>query len=90
MGSSDGQHEASGEAVRPRTPWQDLDHLDARTGQYRVEGGRELCGPIADEEPELGNLLADVHHQVADLLSGRGPVGMRVGFENSVWVADLR
>ena len=37
----DGQHEAFGEAVRPRTPGRDLDHLDARVRQ-RVERGREL------------------------------------------------
>ena len=48
----DGQHEAFGEAVRPRAPRRDLDHLDARIGQHRVERGRELSGPIADEEPE--------------------------------------
>jgi hypothetical protein len=31
------QHEAFGEAVRPRTPRRDLDHLDARIRQDRVE-----------------------------------------------------
>jgi hypothetical protein len=39
-----GQHEAFGEAVRPRTPWRDLDHLDARVRQDGVERGRELSG----------------------------------------------
>ncbi len=34
---SDGQDEAFGEAVRPRTPRRDLDHLDARVRQDRVE-----------------------------------------------------
>jgi hypothetical protein len=47
-----GQHEAFGEAVRPRAAWWDLDHLDACIGQHRVERSRELTGPIADEEPE--------------------------------------
>ena len=51
----DGQHEAFGEAVRPRTPRRDLDHLDARVRQDRVERRRELPGPIADEEPEPGD-----------------------------------
>ncbi len=46
-----GQHEAFGEAVRARTPRRDLNHLDARVRQGRVERGRELPGPIADEEP---------------------------------------
>ena len=49
---ADGQHEALGEAVRPRTARRDLDHLDTGIGQYRVERGRELAGAIADEEPE--------------------------------------
>src|SRR3954454_10796584 len=48
---ADGQDEAFGEAVRPRTPGWDLDHLDTRLGQHRAERGRELSGPVADEEP---------------------------------------
>jgi len=47
-----GEDEAFGEAVRPRTPRRDPDHLDARIGQHRVERGGELPSPIADEEPE--------------------------------------
>ena len=49
---ADGQYEAFGEAVRPRVPWWDLDHLDTDIGQHRVERGRELAGAIADQEPE--------------------------------------
>jgi hypothetical protein len=69
---SDGQHDAFGEAFRPRTPRRDLDHLDTRTGdtrigQHRVERGRELPGPIADEEPEPPDVLAEVHHELADV-----------------------
>ena len=48
----DREDEAFGEAVRPRTPRRDLDHLDARICHDRVERGRELTGPVADEEPE--------------------------------------
>ena len=51
---SDGQHEAFGEAVRSGTTGRDLDHLDARIRQHRVERRRELTGAIADEEPEPG------------------------------------
>ena len=43
---SGGQHEAFGEAVRPRTPRRDLDHLDTGVGQDRVERRRKLPGPI--------------------------------------------
>ena len=87
---ADGQHEAFGEAVRPRTPRRDLDHLDARIRQHRVERGRELSGPIADEEPEPRDVFAEVHDEVAGLLGGPGPVGMRGHAQDvQVAVADL-
>ena len=53
----DGQHDAFGEAVRPRTPRRNPDHLDARVRQDRIERCRELTGPIADEESKLANLI---------------------------------
>ena len=74
----DGQHEAFGEAVRPRTARRDLDHLDARVRQDRVERRRELPGPVADEEPEPGGVFAEVHDEVAGLLCGPGPSGCPV------------
>src|SRR6476620_3032856 len=74
--SADGQHETFGEAVRPWTPWRDLDHLDARVRNDRVERRRELTGPIADQEPEPSNILAEVHHEVASLLRRPGSIGM--------------
>jgi hypothetical protein len=70
------QDEPFGEAVRPRTARRDLDHLDARVRQDRVELCRELTGPVADEEPESGGAFAEVHQQVAGLLGGPAPVGM--------------
>ena len=56
----DCQHEAFGEAVRPRTERRDLDHLDARVRQDRVERTRELTGPAANlsgsiSRPEAAN-----------------------------------
>jgi hypothetical protein len=74
---ADGQHGAFGEAVRPRTPGRDLDHFDARVRHDRVERYRELTGPIADEEPKSGGMVAEVHDEVAGLLGGPGPVGIR-------------
>jgi hypothetical protein len=53
-----GQHETFGKAVRPWTPGRDLDHLDARVRQDRVERRRELTGAVADEEPEPGDVFA--------------------------------
>ena len=73
---SDGQHEAFGEAVRPWTPRRDLHHLDAGVRHDRVEGSRELTGPIADEEPKPGGMVAEIHQQVAGLLRGPRPIGM--------------
>ena len=70
------QHEAFGEAVRLRTTRWDLDHLDTRTGEHRVERVRELSGAVADEEPEPRDVFAELHDQVAGLLCGPRPVGM--------------
>ena len=61
---ADGQHEAFGEAVRPRTPGWDLDHLDARIREHRVERAGVLPGPIADEEPKPRCLIAEVHDEL--------------------------
>jgi hypothetical protein len=69
------QHEAFGEAaVRSRTAGRDLDDLDAHIRRDRVERGCELSRAIANQEPELRGTLAEVHHQVAGLLSRPGPV----------------
>ena len=87
---SDGHHEAFGLADCARTPWRDLDHLDARVRQDRVEGSRELTGPIADEEPETGGMAAEVHDEVAGLLRGPGPVPVSGHAQDmQVAVADL-
>jgi hypothetical protein len=87
---SDGPYEAFGEAVRPRAAGRDLDHLDARVRQHRVERRAELTGPIADEEPEPGNTLAEVHHEVAGLLGRPGLVRMPGHAQDvQVAIADL-
>jgi len=45
---------------------------------------------IADEEPEPPDVLAEVHHEVAGLLSGPRPVRMRRHAQHvQVAVADL-
>jgi hypothetical protein len=87
---ADAQHEAFGEAVRSRASRRDLDHVDARAGERRVERGGELTGPIADQEPEPGDMVTEVHDEVAGLVGRPGPVGMRVGFQNSAMASDQR
>jgi len=85
-----GQHEALGEAVRSRTPRRDLDHLNSCVGYDRIEVGRELSGAVADEEPESGGMVAEVHDEVAGLLGGPGSVGMCGHAQHvQVAVADL-
>ena len=74
---ADGQDEALGKAVCPRTARRGLDHVDAGIGPDRVERGRELSGPIADEEPEPGGIVAEVDDEVAGLLRRPRSVGMR-------------
>ena len=71
-----GQHEPFGEAVRPRASRRDLDDLNTCVGQHLVERCRELSGPIMDEESEPGDVFAEVHEEVAGLLSGPGSVGV--------------
>jgi hypothetical protein len=73
---SGGQYEEFGEAVRSRAAGRDLDYLDARIRQHRVERGCELARAIA-QEPELRGALAKVHHEVAGLLGRPRPVRMR-------------
>jgi hypothetical protein len=51
--------------------------LDAHIGQDSVERPGELAGPVSDEEPEVGDVIAEIHHEVADLLGGPSPI--RVG-----------
>ena len=87
---ADCQHEAFGEAVRPRAPGRDLDHFDTRIRQHRVKRVRELAGAVADEESEPRDVFAEVHDEVAGLLGGPGPVGMRGHAEDVQGaVADL-
>jgi hypothetical protein len=74
---SDGQHEAFGEAVRPRTARRDLYGIDPGAGQDGIERRGELAGTVADEEPERGGAVVEVHQQVAGLLCSPRSVWMR-------------
>jgi hypothetical protein len=60
---ANGQHEALGEAVRPWTPWRDLDHLDTPIRQHRIERGRELSGPIAGLSTGPGRGRPGLYHR---------------------------
>ncbi len=73
---SDRVHEPFGKTVRPRATWRNPDHADAHIGQDRIERCGELAGPVADEEPELGDAIVKIHHQVADLLGGPPTIGI--------------
>jgi hypothetical protein len=44
-----------------------------------------------DEEPELGGAVIEIHHQVANLLSGPSAIGIRGGVQQvHKPVSDLR
>src|SRR5918998_705354 len=62
------------ETVRPRATRRNPDHADTHICQDRIERCCELAGPVADEEPELGDAIVEVHHEVADLLGGPSAV----------------
>jgi hypothetical protein len=47
-------------------------------GHDRVERGGELVGSVADDEPEDGGAVIEVHQQVAGLLDGPGSGRMLV------------
>jgi hypothetical protein len=67
---SGGQDESFREAVRPRTSRWDLHGVDAGAGHDSVERGGELACSVADEEPEGGGTVVEVHQQIAGLLGG--------------------
>ena len=73
-----GEHEPLRISVRTRPSGRDLDDLDADAGQCRVERFGQLARAVADQEPEVGGAVAEVHQQVADLLGGPGPSGCAV------------
>ena len=83
-----GEHESFGVSVRARASGRDLRCRDAGAGQGRVEGVGELPGAVADQEPEVRGVIAEVHQEVADLLAG--PRSVRVsGHSEDVDVAGV-
>ena len=54
-----------------------LDDPRAVAGEHVVEDSRELAVAVADEELELAGAFAEVHEQVASLLGGPCPGGVR-------------
>ena len=73
---SDGADEPLGETVRLRAARRNPDYLDAHIGEDGVEGCGELASPVANEDPELGHAIAEIHHEVADLLGGPSAIGV--------------
>jgi hypothetical protein len=71
---SQGADEPFGETVRLRATARNPDRLDARIGQDGIKRRCKLAGPISDEEPKFSDAIAEIHHQVADLLSGPSAV----------------
>jgi hypothetical protein len=69
---ADAANEPFGVAVRSGCPGRDLDHIDAFGGEDGIEGGGELGVPVADQEAEGGDPLAEVHQEVAGGLGGPG------------------
>ena len=72
-----GEHEPFRISVRARASGRDRHGLDTGIGQDRVKRCCELPGPVADEEPEAGGAVTEVHQEVADLLCGPGTVRVR-------------
>jgi len=68
--------EAFGDRIRAWCPDRAADDADVGAGEDRVEAGGELAVAVADQEPELVGLLAEVHERVAGLLGHLGAGGM--------------
>ena len=51
--------------MAPESAWE---HLPSRATDHLVEGAGELGIPIADQEPELAEVVAERHQQVPGLL----------------------
>jgi hypothetical protein len=66
-----------GVRVRPRRPHRRDEHLDPLRSQDHVEHGGEPGITIADQEPEPGDILTDLHDQVSGLLCDPRPHWMR-------------
>jgi hypothetical protein len=62
-----GEYEPFGIGVRPGAPGRDLHGFDTGAGQGRIERCGELPGPVADQEPEVRGVIAEVHQEIADL-----------------------
>jgi hypothetical protein len=69
---ADAANEPFGVAVRPGRPGRNLDHINAFGDKNGIEGGGELGVPVADQEAERGDLIAQVHQEVAGGLGGPG------------------
>src|SRR4051794_20816677 len=67
---SRGPDESFGKAVRRWTARRDRHGVDPGAGQGGVERRGELAGAVADEEPEGGGAVVEVHQEVAGLLGG--------------------
>jgi len=52
--------------VRARASGRDFHSDNAGAGQDRVEGFGELPGAVADQEPEVLGVIAEVHREVAE------------------------
>jgi len=73
---SQGADEAFRDSVCPGCPDRRTDDPHVSAGEDCVEGRAELCVPVTDQEPELAGTVAEVHQQVAGLLSDPGAGGM--------------
>src|SRR5688572_3849910 len=80
--ASDCADESFGVAVRSRAARRNPHSLNTGAGEDSVERCRELASPIANKEPETVRSIVEVDEQVAGLLCGPWPVGMRCGTED--------
>ena len=74
--AAQGADEAFGNRLGAGCPDGTAEDADVGAVEHGVEGRGELAVPVADQEPELLGAVAEVHQQVAGLLSNPGPGGV--------------
>jgi hypothetical protein len=67
-----GADEAFRDRVCARRSYRGADDADVGAREHGVECGGELAVPVADQEPEPSEVVAEVHEQVAGLLGNPG------------------
>jgi hypothetical protein len=66
--ATDGTDPPLSERIRSGRPWRGSEDADPGTGEHIIEGPRELCVPVTDQEFHLASGIVEFNHQIPRLL----------------------